>query len=137
MTLCGAGWSHFAQFTIAVVNNDPKKSKYSGVLLVHSRHDVTLSPWRLAGQQWPCTRQDPPPSCEGATCHAASPATQFLHAQFATHADELQRAKQPLPGVRTHRQQARPTVKRAGARQHLCHSLRCKANACSCYSFRR
>lgn len=26
----GAGWSHFAQFTIAVVNKDPKKSKYSG-----------------------------------------------------------------------------------------------------------
>jgi hypothetical protein len=25
-----AGWSHFAQFTIAVVNQDPKKSKYSG-----------------------------------------------------------------------------------------------------------
>lgn len=24
------GWSHFAQFTIAVVNKDPKKSKYSG-----------------------------------------------------------------------------------------------------------
>lgn len=28
--LSGAGWSHFAQFTIAVVNKDPKKSKYSG-----------------------------------------------------------------------------------------------------------
>lgn len=28
--LC-AGWSHFAQFTIAVVNKDPKKSKYSGL----------------------------------------------------------------------------------------------------------
>ena len=28
---CHAGWSHFAQFTIAVVNKDPKKSKYSGV----------------------------------------------------------------------------------------------------------
>lgn len=28
-----AGWSHFAQFTIAVVNKDPKKSKYSGVWL--------------------------------------------------------------------------------------------------------
>lgn len=26
-----AGWSHFAQFTIAVVNKDPKKSKYSGM----------------------------------------------------------------------------------------------------------
>ncbi|KAG6537868.1 hypothetical protein ZIOFF_002971 [Zingiber officinale] len=25
------GWSHFAQFTIAVVNKDPKKSKYSGI----------------------------------------------------------------------------------------------------------
>lgn len=25
-----SGWSHFAQFTIAVVNKDPKKSKYSG-----------------------------------------------------------------------------------------------------------
>lgn len=24
------GWNHFAQFTIAVVNSDPKKSKYSG-----------------------------------------------------------------------------------------------------------
>ncbi|KAF8733357.1 hypothetical protein HU200_014963 [Digitaria exilis] len=24
------GWSHFAQFTIAVINRDPKKSKYSG-----------------------------------------------------------------------------------------------------------
>lgn len=28
------GWSHFAQFTIAVVNKDPKKSKYSGMLFV-------------------------------------------------------------------------------------------------------
>ena len=28
----GVGWSHFAQFTIAVVNKDPKKSKYSGML---------------------------------------------------------------------------------------------------------
>jgi hypothetical protein len=28
--LLRAGWSHFAQFTIAVVNKDPKKSKYSG-----------------------------------------------------------------------------------------------------------
>eukprot|EP00879_Flechtneria_rotunda_P027477 GHRR01029438.1.p1 GENE.GHRR01029438.1~~GHRR01029438.1.p1 ORF type:complete len:173 (+),score=41.18 GHRR01029438.1:40-519(+) len=28
------GWSHFAQFTIAVVNKDPKKSKYSGVVLI-------------------------------------------------------------------------------------------------------
>ena len=27
-----AGWSHFAQFTIAVVNKDPKKSKYSYTL---------------------------------------------------------------------------------------------------------
>lgn len=27
---CCTGWSHFAQFTIAVVNKDPKKSKYSG-----------------------------------------------------------------------------------------------------------
>ena len=27
------GWSHFAQFTIAVVNKDPKKSKYSGWLV--------------------------------------------------------------------------------------------------------
>ncbi|KAJ6969109.1 hypothetical protein NC653_036925 [Populus alba x Populus x berolinensis] len=26
------GWSHFAQFTIAVVNEDPKKSKYSDTL---------------------------------------------------------------------------------------------------------
>lgn len=26
------GWSHFAQFTIAVVNSDPKKSKYSDTL---------------------------------------------------------------------------------------------------------
>jgi hypothetical protein len=25
-----SGWSHFAQFTIAVINRDPKKSKYSG-----------------------------------------------------------------------------------------------------------
>jgi hypothetical protein len=25
-----SGWSHFSQFTIAVVNKDPKKSKYSG-----------------------------------------------------------------------------------------------------------
>ena len=25
-----AGWNHFSQFTIAVVNKDPKKSKYSG-----------------------------------------------------------------------------------------------------------
>ncbi|KAL2920437.1 TNF receptor-associated factor-like protein 1a [Bienertia sinuspersici] len=24
------GWSHFAEFTFAVVNKDPKKSKYSG-----------------------------------------------------------------------------------------------------------
>ena len=29
-TKTDAGWSHFAQFTIAVVNKDPKKSKYSG-----------------------------------------------------------------------------------------------------------
>jgi len=29
---CAAGWSHFAQFTIAVVNRDPKKSKYSDTL---------------------------------------------------------------------------------------------------------
>lgn len=28
-----AGWSHFAQFTIAVVNKDPKKSKYSGAFM--------------------------------------------------------------------------------------------------------
>ncbi|KAE8734132.1 MATH domain-containing protein [Hibiscus syriacus] len=28
----GSGWSHFAQFTIAVVNKDPKKSKYSDTL---------------------------------------------------------------------------------------------------------
>jgi hypothetical protein len=27
-----AGWAHFAQFTIAVVNKDAKKSKYSGAL---------------------------------------------------------------------------------------------------------
>ena len=27
------GWSHFAQFTIAVVNKDPKKSKYSDTFL--------------------------------------------------------------------------------------------------------
>lgn len=31
IALSPAGWSHFAQFTIAVVNKDPKKSKYSGV----------------------------------------------------------------------------------------------------------
>ncbi len=30
--MLAAGWSHFAQFTIAVVNKDPKKSKYSGEL---------------------------------------------------------------------------------------------------------
>lgn len=29
-----AGWSHFAQFTIAVVNKDPKKSKYSGLYYI-------------------------------------------------------------------------------------------------------
>lgn len=29
------GWSHFAQFTIAVVNKDPKKSKYSGPLVIN------------------------------------------------------------------------------------------------------
>ncbi len=29
--VCRAGWSHFAQFTIAVTNKDPKKSKYSGM----------------------------------------------------------------------------------------------------------
>lgn len=34
-----AGWSHFAQFTIAVVNKDPKKSKYSG------RFSFTLHCW--------------------------------------------------------------------------------------------
>ena len=28
------GWNHFAQFTIAVVNCDPKKSKYSGASAV-------------------------------------------------------------------------------------------------------
>ncbi|XP_033513008.1 TNF receptor-associated factor homolog 1b-like isoform X1 [Nicotiana tomentosiformis] len=30
--LIKTGWSHFAQFTIAVVNKDPKKSKYSDTL---------------------------------------------------------------------------------------------------------
>lgn len=35
--LCSStGWSHFAQFTIAVVNRDPKKSKYSGWLVENS-----------------------------------------------------------------------------------------------------
>ena len=29
------GWNHFAQFTIAVVNRDPKKSKYSGQSIGH------------------------------------------------------------------------------------------------------
>jgi hypothetical protein len=32
-----AGWSHFAQFTIAVVNKDPKKSKYSGEVAKHAK----------------------------------------------------------------------------------------------------
>ncbi|KAK6915376.1 MATH/TRAF domain [Dillenia turbinata] len=32
VTETGTGWGHFAQFTIAVVNNDPKKSKYSDTL---------------------------------------------------------------------------------------------------------
>jgi hypothetical protein len=32
-----SGWSHFAQFTIAVVNKDPKKSKYSG-WFIRERH---------------------------------------------------------------------------------------------------
>ena len=36
-----AGWSHFAQFTIAVVNKDPKKSKYSGSLCL-SRYSVVV-----------------------------------------------------------------------------------------------
>ena len=31
LTTSASGWSHFAQFTIAVVNKDPKKSKYSGI----------------------------------------------------------------------------------------------------------
>ena len=31
------GWSHFAQFTIAVVNKDPKKSKYSGEGRSHAK----------------------------------------------------------------------------------------------------
>lgn len=35
----GSGWSHFAQFTIAVVNKDAKKSKYSGQW---SKTDVLL-----------------------------------------------------------------------------------------------
>ncbi|XP_048129191.1 TNF receptor-associated factor homolog 1b-like [Rhodamnia argentea] len=30
--ILSAGWTHFAQFTIAVVNKDPKKSKYSDTL---------------------------------------------------------------------------------------------------------
>jgi hypothetical protein len=30
MILFCLGWSHFAQFTIALINKDPKKSKYSG-----------------------------------------------------------------------------------------------------------
>jgi hypothetical protein len=34
-----SGWSHFAQFTIAVINKDPKKSKYSGEL------DIPLFVW--------------------------------------------------------------------------------------------
>ncbi|XP_075516412.1 LOW QUALITY PROTEIN: TNF receptor-associated factor homolog 1b-like [Primulina tabacum] len=35
------GWSHFAQFTIAVVNKDPKKSKYSDTLhrFLKKEHD--------------------------------------------------------------------------------------------------
>ena len=32
MLVAPAGWAHFAQFTIAVVNRDPKKSKYSDTL---------------------------------------------------------------------------------------------------------
>lgn len=43
------GWSHFAQFTIAVVNKDPKKSKYSGTHAtaqrVHQLSRGNLSPY--------------------------------------------------------------------------------------------
>jgi MATH domain len=41
------GWNHFAQFTIAVVNSDPKKSKYSGAptrLLAALQHGLGIRP---------------------------------------------------------------------------------------------
>ncbi len=47
------GWSHFAQFTIAVINKDPKKSKYSGTsrqthalfVQTHVLEQLTFSVW--------------------------------------------------------------------------------------------
>jgi len=36
------GWSHIAQFTIVVVNRDPKRTKYSGMLA-----NYWLNYWRL------------------------------------------------------------------------------------------
>lgn len=36
------GWSHFAQFTIAVVNKDPKKSKYSGIQLLPPSSGISI-----------------------------------------------------------------------------------------------
>lgn len=51
--LCdGPGWSHFSQFTIAVVNKDPKKSKYSGTTagLLAAQSSLTDSVASPAGQ---------------------------------------------------------------------------------------
>jgi hypothetical protein len=55
-----AGWSHFAQFTIAVVNKDPKKSKYSGEAAAAQRIRAGRAPaavtWRLQHlRRLPCT----------------------------------------------------------------------------------
>jgi hypothetical protein len=47
--LLRAGWSHFAQFTIAVVNKDPKKSKYSGEQLQHQQQQVLSVTGAVAG----------------------------------------------------------------------------------------
>ena len=41
------GWSHFAQFTIAVVNKDPKASKYSGA-------ELAKPPGLYSGSQYMC-----------------------------------------------------------------------------------
>lgn len=42
-----AGWSHFAQFTIAVVNKDPKKSKYSGEVAKHAKYTRVVKVLRI------------------------------------------------------------------------------------------
>ncbi|KAF6175039.1 hypothetical protein GIB67_039587 [Kingdonia uniflora] len=46
------GWSHFAQFTIAVVNKDPRKSKYSGRNVVSENVADTLHRFWKKEHDW-------------------------------------------------------------------------------------